>query len=370
MGHTLLYTGGTGCGKTYKAVTESDDFVITVPCRQLAYEVWWDYQHKIGRIDTGEVHFSDGPSNRVCVYENLSEDDVIEQGTLIVDEAQYLNDPDRGGALLQKVINNRAAGKQIILLTATDTLSNEVKQLLNVKKVEVKPFVPPPKKVRLDRVRFANRVYAGMQTIVFCRRIPTDWHVDYYAKLFGIDKENIATLSSDTPSFERLSVQIAFKQAEIQVVLATNLLAQGLNFPAEGVWIEHDPRDTWSLVQQKIGRVARPHFGMTEGYYCINRIPQPQKHYGIPDIIEETAVGYWRPSGERIDISTWGFLGHEVPTVAHGYRGIKYARRFLCTLERETGHLEPEEREALDFLEVEEAKIASLLLERPVVHSQ
>jgi superfamily II DNA or RNA helicase len=366
VARTKLYTGGTGCGKTYRAITEATSFVIVVPCRQLAYEIYWDYPKEISRIDTGEVHMGDSTGNQVCVYENLPEG-VIEQATLIVDEAHYLNDADRGGALFEKILVNMQAGKEIILLTATDTLSDEVKELLGVVETELQPFCEAPAKVEVNFSDFCAKVRAGMTTIVFTKFMPDYREIEYYASSFGLSADSIGVLSANTPSYERVKTQLDFKRGNLQLVIATNVLAQGLNFPAQGVLIEYNEWDNWEIVTQKLGRVARPLFGHREGYFCLNEMPNKSKHCGVPQKTEREAVTYWSSSETPVDISGWGFLEHEVPKNLGYYKDFKYSYRFLREMKARLGSLEPSEQRALDFLENQSRLVGELLRERPQI---
>ncbi len=363
---TKLYLGAPGCGKTFKAITGSTSFVIAVPCRQLAYEIYFDYPKQISRIETGEVHMGDA-GNQVCVYENLP-DGVIPQDTLIVDEAHFLNDPERGGALFALVLLNQLAGKEIILLTATDTLSDRVKEVLEVDEQELPPFGEVPSKVALEFDAFCAQVRDGMRTIVFTKYVPGDYERRAYAKRFGIGEESIGILSADTPSFQRLQTQLAFKRGDLQVVIATNVLAQGLNFPAQGVLIEHNEYDDWEIVTQKIGRVARPLFGLREGYYCLSEMPKRQKHHGLPRPAEREADVYERPSGKLVYIHDWGFMEHQVPSNLWCYSGYRYSHQFLKKLNDCLGSLEPAEEAALQFLEEQAALLSELLSERDAAH--
>lgn len=383
MAKTKLYTGGTGCGKTYMAITEATSFVIAVPCRQLAYEIYWDYPSKVSRVDTGEVHMGDLLGNQVCVYENLP-DGVIYQDTLIVDEAHYLNDPDRGGALFEKILVNKQAGKEIILLTATDTLSDEVKEMLGVVETELQPFCEVPEKVELDFPQFCEKVRAGMTAIVFTKFTPNNRAIEYYAEVFELSGDLIGVLSANTPSYERVKTQLDFKRGKLQVVIATNVLAQGLNFPAQGVLIEYNEWDDWEIVTQKLGRVARPHFGLREGYFCRSGMPMKNKKKGVPEKIEREAEVYYSPLG-YVDISNWGFFEHEIPRFSWvetwdfdndsegepeccgwDYQGMKYSHRFLKRLQKEGLELHPFEQEALDFLEGQARLLKELLSQRPL----
>jgi hypothetical protein len=360
---TLLYTGVPGCGKTFRAIVEAKSFVIAVPCRQLAYEIYWDYPMQISRIDTGEVHMGDSGHNQVCVYENLPFG-VIDEETLIVDEAHYLNDRQRGGALFEKILLNLKAGKRIVLLTATDTLSDEVREMLEVEEVELQPFAQVPAKVEIDFDEFCAKVKAGMSAIVFTKFTPGQNDIDYYADKFGVDASNIGMLSAQTPTFERVEAQLKFKTGKLQVVVATNVLAQGLNFPAQGVMIEHNEWDDWEIVSQKVGRVARPLFGINEGYYCLSEMPTKYKKRGLPENTERQACEYIRPSGVEVDISGWGFMAHEVPYNLAGYKSFKYSYRFLRILAERHGNLEAAEQAALDFLIEQSAKLRELLAKR------
>ena len=366
MAKTKLYTGGTGCGKTYKSIMEAASFVIVVPCRQLAYEIYWDYPSQVSRVDTGEVHMGDPHGNQVCVYENLLAG-VISQNTLIVDEAHYLNDPDRGGALFEKILVNKQAGKEIILLTATDTLSDEVREVLEVEEIELQPFCEVPEKVELEFSQFCEKVRCGMTAIVFTKYTPDNREIEYYAEAFGLDRDSIGMLSANTPSYERVKTQLDFKSGKIQVIISTNVLAQGLNFPAQGVLIEYNEWDGWEIVTQKLGRVARPLFGLREGYFCLSEMPGKYKNRGVPQKTECEATAYFRPSGVEVDISGWDFMEHEVPSSFWDYKNFKYSYRFLRELKEHLGSLEPVEQEAFDFLEEQSALVRKLLEERPLV---
>lgn len=358
---SLLYVGPPGCGKTYKAISGAKSFVIAVPCRQLAYEIYLDYQ-QVSRIDTGEVHMGDF-GNKVCVYENLS-DEVIDQDTLIIDEAHYLNDLERGGALFDKIMRNKAAGKRIVLLTATDTLSDEVREALGVVEVEVLPFVTAPRKVEINFEQFCKKVARGMTAIVFTKYVPTEDDVAYYADLLDIEHDKIGMISALTPTLERVQTQIKFKEGALQVVVSSNVLAQGVNFPAQGVFIEYNEHDDWETTSQKIGRVARPLFGINEGYYCLYVMPFKRKKRGLPERAERQAYMYVRPSMKTLNIASWGFASHEIPSSLSSYRGYRYAHRFLRTLAQRAGGLEPAEQAALAFLDDQSSRLCELLAER------
>jgi len=187
--------------------------------------------------------------------------------------------------------------------------------------------------------------------------------VENYADYFSIDDSSIGILSANTPGVERLQTQLAFKEGRLQVVISSNVIAQGLNFPAQGVFVEHNEYDDWELVTQKIGRVARPLSGLDEGFYCLYHMPDRFKNEGIPQKLVPEAARYWRPSGAYVDIAGWGFMDHEVPTGFLSYREYKYAHRFLVELRKRLGTLEPAERLTLQYLEEQSSLLAELLLQ-------
>ncbi len=359
-----LYTGPTGCGKTFFAIRTvgKGRFVILVPCRQLAYGIYLEYPEITG-LDTGEVHLGNMFGNRVCVYENLGAQ-VIPQATLIVDEAHYLNDPERGAALLETILVNAKAGKEIILLTATDTISDELRTLLDIEEVALEPFQPEVEKIQIDQQEFARRVHAGMYSLVFTKHAPDERDRQYYAQRFRIDPELVGVVSANTPSYERLRTQIDFTERRLQVVVASNVLAQGLNFPAQGVLVEYNEYDDWEVVTQKIGRIVRPLEGYTQGFFALLWMPEKKMRKGLPVRIERSPQWYYRPSGRRIFVWDWGFQEHQVPTSFDQYTDYKYSRAFLEELFLRANVLEAEEAAALAFLEEQERLIRTLLPKR------
>jgi hypothetical protein len=176
-----MLIGGTGTGKTYSAISNSDSFVIAVPTRQLAYEIAYDYKEKIGAILTGEVDINKDGNNTVCVYENLNEGIIDKYDTLIVDECHFINDPQRGPELLKKVVYALANGKEVVFLTATDTISSELKELLGVEAIELKPF-KKVEKIELDsEAQVCDLAQEGKTILVFTKYAPDEFEVELYA---------------------------------------------------------------------------------------------------------------------------------------------------------------------------------------------
>ena len=336
-----MLTGDTGCGKTFHAIKmakEKGSFVVAVPCRQLAYEIFLDYP-SIESLRTGEVSIGRSPKNTVCVYESLYNLNTNHK-TLIVDECHYLNDPQRGGELFEFIDNWQG---DVILCTATNTLSDEVMEYFSVEEIELQPLQKTEKK-EISINDFIEKVQNGMQAIVFTKYVPSITDKMKYENLFGV---KCGLISADTPTLQRVKTQIDFRDKKLQVVLSTNVLAQGVNFPAEGVYIEYNEYDSWEIITQKIGRVARPFKSNGIGYYCLSYIPNKSKNSGLPQKNISIAERYRRKSG-IINIEDWNIRQHELPW-SDQYRGFKYSLKFLRKL-RDKG-LSNREAEMLCFLE-------------------
>lgn len=354
---TTLLSGGVGSGKTYKAIkdaTNKGSFVIAVPTRQLAYDVFMDYKEVSG-IHTGEIHKKG--KNQVCVYENLSVSMLRDIKTLIIDECHFLNDEERGGSLLEMIIIAHELGVKVVLLTATNSLSDELQKKLGIREQILSPFCEIKKYEIKNNVA---KVAKNMKSIiVFTKYVPTERDIEYYSSFFDINKSEIALISAETTSSNRLKTQIAFKNGDIRVVLSTNVLAQGVNMPADLVVIEYNEWDEWEIIEQKIGRVGRPTYA-NKGYYHLSYRPEKNKKVGIPHKKDSTVSSFKRRNGDIIDIENFGFQFHEVPTSLKNYVGFKYSFGFLKTLEGVYGLLKDEE-DALQFLKNEQVEISKLL---------
>jgi len=355
---TPLYLGGTGCGKTYRAISQSQSFVISVPTRQLAYEIALDYKEKISDIHTGEVHLGDGSMNMVCVYENLNDEVINKYDTLIVDEAHFLGDEQRGALLLQNIVNAKRKGKEVILLTATDTIPKELKEALSIKEEILTPY-KKVQKIELEEIGDIQNLLKRephLKVLVFTKYSPNQRDLELYSEMLGVDIDKTETLSANIPTAKRLKTQIAFKKGELQMVVSSNVLAQGVNFPADIVLIEYNEWDEWEIVQQKIGRAGRPQF-CDKAYYFLHHLPTKEVKEANKVIRKTTRVTY-----RGISIQEGGFEDFEIPTNrCKEYRNFKYSKRFFLFLKRKGIKLLPHEEKAYRRILKEEYKVKEIL---------
>ena len=174
--------------------------------------------------------------------------------------------------------------KNIFLVTAT----RNFRKLKGYKLITLKSLFS--KKIRKKRIsveEFWRRVDEGIPSILFCKYKESAERYDYH-------------ITADTPSSERLKTQLAFARGEITFVATTNVLAQGLNFPAQNILIEYNEYDNDELIVQKMGRLGR--YGLYNGEeltYCLAYKPGKIKkkkeiqYSEEPDMSEEEIMGYF-----------------------------------------------------------------------------
>lgn len=241
----LIIEGETGSGKTYFSIKKAQElgtFCYLAPCRQLVYETYIKYKDEFSSLSTGEIKITaNKPKNLFAVYESYS-NIKSEYDTIIIDEAHFLNDWERG-RIISNIIDNFTGN--IFLVTATRNFK-KIKGFTIIKLKSLAKFV----KREINYDMFWARVKSGEPSIIFRK----------YAGNCGNDGG--AVITADTLPHERLQTQLDFTTGRINLIECTNVLAQGLNFPATNILIEYNGYDTDEVIKQKIGRLGR--FGVTD----------------------------------------------------------------------------------------------------------
>ena len=254
-----IITGTTGTGKTYKAINDckknSERFIYYSPCKQLVIESYIKY----GNIDkdsilTGEIKIKND-NNYFAVYEIYSEELFNKIDTVIIDESHYITDTDRPIKAIIKLALK--LNKNVKLLTATKNF--DIKDV-DFETIELTSRQVIPTKIS-DEEKVENLVGKGYQTIIFCKSI-TEMREIVWNHEYGITSDTkYKFISGKNDLKEKLEIQKEFKERKIQVLLATDCVAQGLNFPCELVVIRNNPYDNKERIVQKIGRLGR---GLTD----------------------------------------------------------------------------------------------------------
>lgn len=349
----LLITGETGCGKTYKTINDyckNDKFAYIAPCRQLVYESFIEYSKENDSLNTGECKIK-GQNNNYSVYESLKPEQLKHYDTLIIDEAHFLTDDDRGyhlNTLLSEAIN---LNKNVYLLTATNNISNKELKRLNFTNINLNEEFKVPVKKKISFNKAYDNIKEGLKTIVFFPTIDGCYDEMYYIK--NEYNTNVAVIHSSIYPNERLRTQYLFKKGEIQVVVCTNVLAQGVNFPCENLIIYDDYFNTDELLQQKLGRLGRPFYSkLDEVYYATDEfisrrfskkpIKKEKPDKEMKDFFVELPSGKYEDNKNYLIIDEderivdCSFALHELKDVVDcnydifkDYEEIKYSKAFI-----------------------------------------
>jgi len=311
-----IITGKTGCGKTYHTINEAKKlgrFAYIAPCRQLAYEVYIDYSNSQDQLSTGEVKLGEPGGNFFGVYESCDKQRLESYESIIIDEAHFITDFDRGGNLIDLIKAAEKENINIFLVTATKNF----RKLKGFEIVELKPIQKPPIKKQISFAEYLERKNAGVPTLEFSRY-----------------KEN-AMMSANTLPSERLQLQLDYRAGKIKFVSATNVLAQGLNMPCENLFIEHNPFDGVEVLHQKLGRLGRMGFCESkEVTYCISYTPEKIKANKTPAkrLNTDMEITGW---GETFLIPAhtvpnfYKFDNSRLPNIKVSYSAVRYSRTFL-----------------------------------------
>ena len=235
-----LITGGTGSGKTYKAfqlAKKIGTFAYLAPCRQLAVESFTFYGEDDDALSTGDVKIGDrsDSNNLFGVFETAF--DVGFYDVVIIDEAHFMTEGDRGSNIRHIVKTSQDAGCSVFLLTATKNFRKPVAY----QHIDLPPRMAAEKtEITFNEAKELRK--QGVSTIEF------------------VPNAAEAMISANTLPSERLRLQFAFQRGEIRSITCTNVLAQGLNFPCQNMILDASRWNTPELIKQKLGRLGRPGF--------------------------------------------------------------------------------------------------------------
>lgn len=264
----IIITGETGSGKTFHVIQKCEKpFIYLAPCRQLVYEVVQDYGTLDDAIRTGECH-KKGKTGRNCFAVYESNFDVKKYKSVIIDEAHFLTDKERGPKLVEIIEKSIKNNINIYLSTATNTIAENFLIDLGFEKEHLKSKFKIPIKKELECYNdFWQKAKEGHKSIYFVRYKSDAYRIMQEAREKGLIAEE---LTADESASNRLDVQNKFRDGLIDLIVSTNVIAQGLNFPCSNLLIEYNPYDAPELIAQKIGRLGRPN--MYEGdevyYFC------------------------------------------------------------------------------------------------------
>jgi len=193
--------------------------------------------------------------------------DLSQLEALILDEADQMLDigfwPD-----IQYVVGHTPPTRQMLLFSATfpqpilDLISHHMKEPVHIRIT--------PKQVTVEQVDQAyiavahNRkndlldhfigVQDPPQLLVFCK---TKHQTDRVAEVLKRRNKSAAAIHGDLPQSRREKTLQAFRDGELQCLIATNVAARGLDIPSVSHVVNYDVPETPEEYVHRIGRTAR-----------------------------------------------------------------------------------------------------------------
>lgn len=300
-GHDIIGCAQTGTGKTAaytlpllnKLLIEGNDdnvvkSVIIVPTRELAQQIdqqfqgfsyylpvsttvvygggdgkGWDVQ-KRGMLMGSDVVIAT-PGRMIAHLQN-SGIDLSHVEYLILDEADRMLDMGFSDDIM-RIVSFMPKERQTILFSATlppkirtlakTILRNPVEVNIAISKpneaIDQSAYVCyEPQKLGIIRELFAEP--SGSKTIIFSS---SKLKVKELAHTLKRMKLNVAAMHSDLEQVQREEVMLAFKNNKVDILVATDIVARGIDIEDIGLVINYDvPRDPEDYIH-RIGRTAR-----------------------------------------------------------------------------------------------------------------
>jgi len=267
----IAYLGDTNSGKTYHALQElkkSVDSVYTAPLRLLALENYKSLNEMGIRTNliTGEEKiFTENAECTSCTVECFDTEMAYE--TVIIDEIQMIDDPQRGAFFTQALIG---ADADNIIVTGPKEYRGRLEAIAKYLNEEIEVHVferrtelsPTNKPVKYEDIKPNTAIVA------FSKK-------DLYDIQRKLPKHLTSTLLYGSLGSEvRREQSERFANGEVDVVITTDCVGMGLNLPIENVVFtktekydgENVTSITTMLTKQIAGRAGR--YGIFEkGYY-------------------------------------------------------------------------------------------------------
>lgn len=259
-----FFAGPTNSGKTHAAIehlTRAATGVYLAPLRLLAHEVGETLRSKglVAGIQTGEERdIPDGATHLACTIETLEPE--REWEVAVIDEAQMLDDPDRGWAWVHAIVGVPAKTVIIVGAAATGPAVAKLAEMLR-EPLQVVEFQ------RLHPLALAERpvplaeLPARSAVVAFSRRAV----ITIASHLRRKFQRKVAVIyGALSPEVRRKEAQ-RFRDGEADLLVSTDAIGMGLNLPIERLYFwetdKFDGTDTrplrYSELLQIAGRAGR-----------------------------------------------------------------------------------------------------------------
>ncbi|MBQ7266067.1 MAG: helicase [Firmicutes bacterium] len=232
--HFVIHCGPTNSGKTYEALQalkKADSGIYLAPLRLLAYEIFerLNTEGVPCSLLTGEERMDVPFSNHISsTVEMLELNTVYERA--VIDEAQMLSDPERGGAWTRAILG--VCAEEVHICCAPEAL-NVIKEIIALCGDSYETHFTE-RKVPLyadsETTDFPNKIKKGDALIVFSRR-----SVHAVASELKNAGMNPGIIYGSLPYDVRYNEARRFKEGETDVLVATDAIGMGLNLPIKRI---------------------------------------------------------------------------------------------------------------------------------------
>lgn len=235
----IFYVGPTNSGKTYQAMQKlknSNSGLYLAPLRLLALEGYENFKEENipASLITGEEEIFNEDAAHICSTIEMI-DFNLDVDTCIIDEVQMINDIDRGWAWVNAIIG--APAKTVIMtgsvnaLDAVKKLAQYLGEELEIIKVKRKTELQV-----LDKAINLKDIAANTALIAFSRAdvLKLKQKLQKYHK--------VAVLYGNLSPEVRREEARRFREAEANILIATDAIAMGLNLPIQTLLFTTDTK--------------------------------------------------------------------------------------------------------------------------------
>ncbi len=248
--------GPTNTGKTFYAIERMTSYqsgIIGLPLRLLTKEVFDKISKKVGpsrtAMITGEERIiPQNPKYWICTVESMPTN--IPVDFVAIDEIQLLNDPERGYAFTEKILQMR--GMHETLLMGSDTVEKLIKK-------------PIPKIKFINRSRYSKLSYSGYKKITNLprRSAVVAFSMDSVysiAEVLRKHKGGVAIIMGALSPRTRNAQVKMYQDGEVDYIVATDAIGMGLNLDLNHVVFaenrKFDGKQYRNLNAHELGQIA------------------------------------------------------------------------------------------------------------------
>jgi superfamily II DNA or RNA helicase len=247
----LVIEGATGSGKTYTAIQMAKMFggffAYFSPTGLLAYETYMTYAKKSDCLNAKGIKFN---TRNFCDFYGTygAAGNLKNYNTIIIDEAHWVTSEFPHQSNFIKDVVQKFKGNVLLVTATRNFLPPEGFEIL-----KLKSRFAATKKFRVPRHIFENRLEMGHKSLIICDRISDchDWE-EYYTEF----SPQVATRRNSED--EILKSFIDFKKGKTQLLIVSNIGAQGVNLPCSNLMLDVVIPYEKTMNKQKVGRLGRP----------------------------------------------------------------------------------------------------------------